>query len=73
MVLAVILWWRQPERPELFPFKKQQAPPAQSSSTVTGTRAAPSKAPPPRSSPSKAARSPQAAVPVKELASRRRS
>ncbi len=72
MVLAVILWWRQPDRPELFPFKKQK-PSAESSPTVSGPRAAPSKAPPPRSSPSKAARSPQAAVPVKELASRRRS
>jgi alpha-1,6-mannosyltransferase len=73
MVLAVILWWRQPDRPELFPFKKQKAPPAQSSPTVTGPRAAASKAPPPRSSPSKAARSPQTPDPVKELASRRRS
>jgi alpha-1,6-mannosyltransferase len=72
MVLAVILWWRQPDRPELFPFKKQK-PSAESSPTVSGPRAAPSKAPPPRSSPSKAARSPQAAVPVKEVASRRRS
>jgi alpha-1,6-mannosyltransferase len=72
MLLAVILWWRQPDRPELFPFKKQK-PSAESSPTVSGPRAAPSKAPPPRSSPSKAARSPQAAIPVKELASRRRS
>jgi alpha-1,6-mannosyltransferase len=73
MVLVVILWWRQPDRPELFPFKKQKAPPAKSSPTVSSPRAAPSKAPPPRSSPSKAARSRQAAVPVEELASRRRS
>jgi alpha-1,6-mannosyltransferase len=72
MLLAVILWWRQPDRPELFPFKKQK-PSAESSPTVSGPRAAPSKAPPPRSSPSKAARSRQAAIPVKELASRRRS
>jgi hypothetical protein len=27
MVLAVILWWRQPDRPELFPFKKAKALP----------------------------------------------
>jgi alpha-1,6-mannosyltransferase len=73
MILAVILWWRQPDRPELFPFKKQQAPPAKSSPPVAGPPAAPSKAPPRRSSPSKAARSSQAAVPVRELASRRRS
>jgi alpha-1,6-mannosyltransferase len=72
MILAVILWWRQPDRPELFPFKNQK-PSAESSPTVPGPRAAPSKAPPPRSSPSKAARSPQAAVAVRELASRRRS
>jgi alpha-1,6-mannosyltransferase len=71
MVLAVILWWRQPDRPELFPFKKSKAPPAEVSATVSGPAAAPSKAPP-RSSPSKAARS-QAPVPVKELASRRKS
>ncbi|HET9779182.1 MAG TPA: hypothetical protein VFP81_07860, partial [Propionibacteriaceae bacterium] len=74
MVLVVILWWRQPDSPELFPFKKQKAPPAKPSPTVSGSRGVPSsKAPPPRSSPSKAARTPQAAVPVKELASRRRS
>jgi alpha-1,6-mannosyltransferase len=73
MILAVILWWRQPDRPELFPFKKQQAPPAKSSPPVAGPPAPPSKAPPRRSSPSKAARSSQAAVPVRELASRRRS
>ena len=72
MIIAVILWWRQPDRPELFPFKKKQkAPPAESAPTVSGPHAAPSKAS--RSSPSKAARSPQTAIPVKELASRRRS
>jgi alpha-1,6-mannosyltransferase len=73
MVLAVILWWRQPDRPELFPFKKQKASPTESSPKVSGPRAAPSKAPPSRSSPSKVARSPRTAVPVRELASRRRS
>ncbi len=72
MIIAVILWWRQPDRPELFPFKKKQkAPPAESAPKVSGPHAAPSKAS--RSSPSKAARSPQTAIPVKELASRRRS
>ena len=72
MIIAVILWWRQPDRPELFPFlKKQKAPPAESAPKVSGPQAAPSKAS--RSSPSKTARSPQTAIPVKELASRRRS
>jgi alpha-1,6-mannosyltransferase len=66
MVLAVILWWRQPDRPELFPFKKPKAPPAASSPPVSG-RTEPSKVPP-RSTPSKAARA-QTAAPVKELAS----
>ena len=72
MIIAVILWWRQPDRPELFPFKKKQkAPPAESAPKVSGPQAAPSKAS--RSSPSRTARSPQTAIPVKELASRRRS
>ena len=68
MVLAVILWWRQPDRPELFPFKKPKAT-ATASPTVSET---PRKAATPPSSPSKAARS-KAPIPVKELASRRRS
>jgi hypothetical protein len=72
MVLAVILWWRQPDRPELFPFKKAKAPPATSPSRLPESRPAAAEVAPPRSSPPKAARS-QAAVPVKELASRRRS
>jgi alpha-1,6-mannosyltransferase len=72
MVLAVILWWRQPDRPELFPFKKPKATPAEASPTVSGQGATPRKAATPRSSPSKAARS-QTPIPVKELASRRRS
>jgi alpha-1,6-mannosyltransferase len=67
MLLAVILWWRQPDRPELFPFKKPKAPPAESSPTDSGPRAAPRKVPPPRSSPPKAARA-QAVAPVKEPA-----
>jgi alpha-1,6-mannosyltransferase len=71
MVLAVILWWRQPDRPELFPFKKPKAT-AAASPTVSGQGATPGKAATPRSSPSKAARS-QAPIPVKELASRRRT
>jgi len=72
MILAVILWWRQPDRPELFPFKKAKAPPAASSPRLPESRPAASKALPPRSSPPKAARS-QTPVPVKELASRRKS
>ena len=72
MVLAVILWWRQPDRPELFPFKKPKAPPAASSPPVSGRRTDPSKVPAPRSSPSKAARA-QTALPVKELATRQNS
>jgi alpha-1,6-mannosyltransferase len=67
MLLAVILWWRQPDRPELFPFKKPKAPPAESSPTDSGPRAEPRKVPPQRSSPPKAARA-QAVSPVKEPA-----
>jgi alpha-1,6-mannosyltransferase len=70
MVLAVILWWRQPDRPELFPFKK--APAATSPPRLPESRPVAAKVAPPRSSPPKAARS-EAAVPVKELTSRRRS
>jgi alpha-1,6-mannosyltransferase len=72
MVLAVILWWRQPDRGELFPFKKTKAPAATSAPKVPGPQPAPAKAPAPPSSPTKAARA-QEPVPVKELASRRRS
>jgi hypothetical protein len=71
MIFAVVLWWRQPDRGELFPFKRSKAPPAAASPTVPSPPPVPRKAPP-RSSPSKAARS-QEAVPVKELASRRTS
>jgi hypothetical protein len=67
MLLAVVLWWRQPDRPELFPFKKPKAPPAESSPTDSGPRAEPRKVSPPRSSPPKAARA-QAVSPVKEPA-----
>jgi alpha-1,6-mannosyltransferase len=67
MLLAVILWWRQPDRPELFPFRKPKAPPAESSPTISGPRTTPQKVQPPRSSPPKAARS-QAVAPVKEPA-----
>jgi hypothetical protein len=72
MVLAVILWWRQPDRPELFPFKKTKSPPSSSAPKLPTTRPAASQAPPPRSSPPKAARA-ETALPVRELASRRRS
>ena len=45
MVLAVILWWRQPDRPELFPFKKRQAPHRpQSAPQLPASRAGASKA-----------------------------
>ena len=57
MVLAVILWWRQPDRPELFPFKKSKAPPAASAPRLSESQPATSDAPPPRSSPPQAARS----------------
>jgi alpha-1,6-mannosyltransferase len=67
MLLAVVLWWRQPDRPELFPFKKPKAPPAESTPTDSGPRAEPRKVSPPRSSPPKAARA-QAVAPVKEPA-----
>ena len=66
MLLAVVLWWRQPDRPELFPFKKPKAPPVTSSPTVSGPRPEPRKIPP-RSSPSKAART-QAVTSVREPA-----
>jgi alpha-1,6-mannosyltransferase len=71
MILSVILWWRQPDRPELFPFKKRKAPVTASAPKVPAPRAAPSEAPSPRT-PTKAARGQEPAV-VKELASRRRS
>jgi alpha-1,6-mannosyltransferase len=67
MLLAVILWWRQPDRPELFPFKKRKAPPAESPPTDSGPRAEPRKVPPQPSSPPKAARA-QAVSTVKEPA-----
>jgi hypothetical protein len=66
MLLAVVLWWRQPDRPELFPFKKPKAPPAATEPPVSAPRTAPRKVAP-RSSPSKAART-QAVTPVKEPA-----
>jgi len=70
MVLAVILWWRQPDRPELFPFKKSKAPPAASAPRLSESQPATPDAPPPRSSPPQAARS---RGPLRELASRRKS
>jgi alpha-1,6-mannosyltransferase len=72
MVLAVILWWRQPDRPELFPFKKTKALATTAAPKLSAPEAAASKAPPPRSSPPQAARI-QKPVPVRELASRRKS
>jgi len=72
MVLAVILWWRQPDRPELFPFKKTKALATTAAPKLSAPEAAASKAPRPRSSPPQAARI-QEPVPVRELASRRKS
>jgi hypothetical protein len=72
MILAVILWWRQPDRGELFPFRKDKSPPTTTAPKLPASKQAPSKAPLPRSSSPKAART-GAALPVKELASRRRS
>ena len=72
MVLAVILWWRQPDRGELFPFKKDKSPPTATAPKLPASKQPPSKSPLPRSSSPKAART-STAIPVKELASRRRS
>src|SRR4030095_592987 len=65
MLLAVVLWWRQPDRPELFPFKKPKAPAAESSPTDSGPRTEPRKVPPPPGAPPKPARA-KAVSPVKE-------
>jgi hypothetical protein len=70
MLLAVILWWRQPDRPELFPFKKSKGPPAASAPRPWESQPVTSTAPPPRRSPPQAARS---RGPLRELASRRKS
>jgi alpha-1,6-mannosyltransferase len=72
MILAVVLWWRQPDRPELFPLRKEKAPPDTAAPKLPVTEKAPRKAPPPQSSPPKAARS-HPVMAVKELASRRKS
>jgi alpha-1,6-mannosyltransferase len=72
MVLAVILWWRQPDRPELFPFRRSKAPPAVSTPRLSESRPKASKTAAARSSPPQAARG-SAAISVRELASRRRS
>jgi hypothetical protein len=72
MVLAVILWWRQPDRPELFPFKKSKAPPNASAAGLSESGTPAAKAGSTRSSPSQAARA-GAAIPVSELASRRKN
>ena len=72
MVLAVILWWRQPDRPELFPFKKSKAPPAASAPRLSESRPKASKTAAARSSPPQPARA-RAAISVREFASRRKS
>ena len=72
MVLAVILWWRQPDRPELFPFKKSKAPPTASAPQLSESRPKASKAAAARSSPPQPARA-RAAISVREFASRRKS
>jgi alpha-1,6-mannosyltransferase len=38
MVLAVILWWRQPDWPELFPFIKRKPPPATPSRKLSASQ-----------------------------------
>jgi hypothetical protein len=45
VLLAVVLWWRQPERPELFPFRARGAEPVPVASPV---RARAKAAPAPR-------------------------
>jgi hypothetical protein len=72
MVLAVILWWRQPDRPELFPFRRSKAPPAVSTPRLPESRPKASKTAAARSSPPPQARG-SAAISVRELASRRKS
>jgi alpha-1,6-mannosyltransferase len=72
MVLAVILWWRQPDRPELFPFRRSKAPPNASAAGLSESGTPAAKAGSTRSSPSQAARA-GAAIPVSELASRRKN
>jgi len=72
MVLAVILWWRQPDRPELFPFKKSKAPPTASAPRLSESRPKASKTAAARSSPPQPARA-RAAISVREFASRRKS
>ena len=72
MVLAVILWWRQPDRPELFPFKKSKAPPTASAPQLSESRPRASKTAAARSSPPQPARA-RAAISVREFASRRKS
>jgi len=72
MVLAVILWWRQPDRPELFPFKKSKAPPTASTPRLSESRPKASKTAAARSSPPQPARA-RAAISVREFASRRKS
>ena len=76
MVLAVILWWRQPDRPELFPFKKPKAPASRSRATdgVSETRLqAPRKASSATQLAAEGGAFARLPVPIKELASRRRS
>jgi hypothetical protein len=72
MVLAVILWWRQPDRPELFPFKKSKAPPTVSAPQLSESQPKASKTAAARSSPPQPARA-RAAMSVREFASRRKS
>jgi len=71
MVLAVILWWRQPDRPELFPFRRSKVSPAVSTPRLPESRPKASKTAAARSSPPQARGG--AAISVRELASRRKS
>jgi hypothetical protein len=71
MVLAVILWWRQPDRPELFPFKKTKARPPRRHRSCPRPKQRVHDAT--ASQFAAAAARIQEPVPVRELASRRRS
>ena len=74
MLLAVVLWWRQPDRPELFPFKKPKAPPATASPTASsGAGPEPLERRRRRAARRRRRRVLRPRLPVRELASRRRS
>jgi len=45
VLLAVVLWWRQPDRPELWPFRRRSAPTPAEPVTRTAASSSSSKAP----------------------------